>query len=85
MLEINGQDISNSTTKEVVSLLKNLQEPKQFVLLRIGPFNTQDIQDGTDTADEGTLERLQRLNATLNEQIEMQMSETQHWRDQYEQ
>ena len=54
----------------------------QFVLLRLGPYN---IQDENSAADEGTIERLQKLNATLTEQVEKQMSETQHWRSQYEQ
>ena len=49
----------------------------QFVLLRLGQDNSN--------ADEDMVERLQKLNATLTEQVEKQMSETQHWRSQYEQ
>ena len=82
MLEINGEDISTSNTKQVVSLLKNLHEPMQFVLLRLGPYNAH---DETDAVDEDMVKRLQKLNATLREQVEKQMSETQYWREQYEQ
>lgn len=82
LLEINGEDISNSSTKQVVSLLKNLHEPMHFVLLRIGPYSTQ---DDTDAVDEDMVDRLQKLNATLTEQVENQMSETHYWRDQFEQ
>lgn len=82
LLEINGEDISNCSTKQVVSLLKNLHEPMHFVLLRIGPYGTQ---DDTDAVDEDMVDRLQKLNATLTEQVENQMSETHYWRDQFEQ
>ena len=81
LLEINGEDISNSNTKQVVSLLKNLHESMQFVLLRPGPYSAV---DDTDAVDGGMVERLQKLNATLTEQVEKQMTETQHWRNQYE-
>lgn len=54
----------------------------QFVLLRLGPYNTQ---DDTDAVSEGMLERLHQLNATLKEEVKKQMLETQHWRNQYEQ
>lgn len=82
LLEINGEDVSNSTAKQVVSLLKNLHEPMQFVILRIGAYSTQ---DETDAIDENTVTRLQKLKTTLTEQVEKQMAETQYWRDQYEQ
>ena len=82
LLEINGEDISNSNTKQVVSLLKNLHESMQFVLLRAGPCS---VLEETDATNESTVKRLQELNATLTKQVEKQMSETQYWRNQYEQ
>ncbi|XP_065892529.1 uncharacterized protein [Dysidea avara] len=83
LLEINGEDISNSTTKQVVSLLKNLNEPMQFVILRHGAQDKHN--DETDIGSDDMIERLQKLNATLTEQVDKQMAETEHWRSQYEQ
>ena len=84
MLEINGEDISNSSTKQVVSLLKNLRESMQFVLLRPGPYSELDDTDASAT-NEGMVKRLEDLKATLTKQVEKQMSETKYWRNQYEQ
>jgi len=84
LLEINGEDISNSTTKQVVSLLKNLNEPMQFIILRHGTQEDKH-KDETDNGSDDMIERIQKLNATLNEQIDKQMAETEHWRSQYEQ
>lgn len=81
-MEINGEDISNSSTKQVVSLLKNLRESMQFVLLRPGPYGTL---DDTDATNEDMVKRLEDLKATLTKQVEKQMSETKYWRSQYEQ
>ena len=83
LLEINGEDISNSTTKQVVSLLKNLTEPMQFVIMRQG---VQDKHNNVkDDGNDDMIERLKKLNTTLTEQVDKQMAETQHWRSQYEQ
>ena len=82
LLEINGEDISNSNIKQIMSLLKNRNEPMQFVLLRLGPHSSR---DETDAIDENMLQRLHDLNASLKEQVKKQMSETQYWRNQYEQ
>ena len=82
LLEINGEDISNSNIKQVMSLLKNRNEPMQFVLLRLGPYSSQ---DESDAIDENMLQRLHDLNASLKEQVKKQMSETQYWRNEYEQ
>ena len=83
LLEINGEDISNSTTKQVASLLKNLNEPMQFVILRHGAQDKHNNK--TDNGSDDMIERIQKLNATLTEQVDKQMAETEHWRSQYEQ
>ena len=82
LLEINGEDISNSNIRQIMSLLKNRNESMQFVLLRLGPHSSR---DETDAIDENMLQRLHDLNASLKEQVKKQMSETQYWRNQYEQ